>query len=320
MTLVVAAASTLALDMYVHSRLARYAALNIWGYRGPVVGRKKPNEYRIAMIGGSTVFGVAGSVDEAIPAVLERVLHTRRPQPVSVVNLGFNAENAYAFRAVLEDYQYLSPDLVIFYGQKNTDTTPIEIMRDGSVVYRLTGYYPLLPTALREKAMAIRYQGNLSAAYAHEPTMARPSIPARAAASILAALWSGAEYMSNRLEHVAQRPPERPVDAFTCGPPWKAYCDSMYRAIAYARRQNRGVLVAAQPEDSDAARNQQHALQMMIADKFGDDPNVRYLDLSAAVDLRDRAIAFDAYHLTPQGNRQVAERLAEYLVPWLPAR
>jgi hypothetical protein len=54
---VAAGASLFAVDLYLHHRASRSAGLNLWGYRGPVVGRKQPGETRIAVLGGSTAFG-----------------------------------------------------------------------------------------------------------------------------------------------------------------------------------------------------------------------------------------------------------------------
>ena len=153
-------------DVYLHYKLARYAAVNIWGYRGRIAGRKHAGERRILMIGPSTVFGVGVGADEAIPAQLEGRLTARASQGVSVVNLGFPGEDAFAYRADLEDYLYLKPDAVIFYGDNNHSggATPI-VLRRLSPVFKLTGYYPLIDTALREKAMALEHGGDLAAAY-----------------------------------------------------------------------------------------------------------------------------------------------------------
>ena len=103
----------------VHHRLAPYAAVNIWGYRGEVLGRKQPNEKRIVMIGPSTVFSVGFPPEQSLPAHLERFLQQRVSYPVHVVNLGMPGEDAFAYRANLEDFRFLKPDAVIFYGDSN---------------------------------------------------------------------------------------------------------------------------------------------------------------------------------------------------------
>ena len=65
----------LAADLYFHHRVERFAGVNIWGYRGPRVSRKKaPGEHRLVVIGGSTAFGYGVDWDQAFPAYLERDL------------------------------------------------------------------------------------------------------------------------------------------------------------------------------------------------------------------------------------------------------
>jgi hypothetical protein len=321
LSVILAAAITLALDIYVHDRLAKYAAVNVWGYRGPVAGRKKPGERRIVIVGGSTVFGVAFSVTEAFPAVLGRLLERHSSTPISVVNLGFPAENAYAYRAVEQDYAYLHADLVVLYGEKNSNGTLAEVMRDDSLVYRLTGYYPLLPTALREKAFALRYQGDLNAGYAHARAPSHPALPARMVAAVFGSIWTVTNAITSHLDRLGQRPPEPALHFTTCAPPWTSYCDAMYRAIAFARCRGQTVLVVTQPDapEQTDVNEEQQALRTMLRERFQTDRDVWYLDLSRAVDVHDRTLAFEGSHLTPPGHQRVAERLAEYLGPWLRA-
>src|SRR5205085_1719314 len=63
----------LAADIYVHRKFQTSAGVNIWGYRGPTVGRKTPGERRIAVLGGSTAFGYGVHWNESFPSVLERL-------------------------------------------------------------------------------------------------------------------------------------------------------------------------------------------------------------------------------------------------------
>ena len=72
--LVMTFSGLLVIDVYLHRKYERSGGFNIWGYRGPVVGRKQPGEYRIAMLGGSTAYGYGVEWNEAIPALLEQQL------------------------------------------------------------------------------------------------------------------------------------------------------------------------------------------------------------------------------------------------------
>ena len=309
--------ATLAIDVYVHTRLARYAALNVWGYRGPTVSRKREREQRIFVIGGSTVFGVGYSWEAAFPVKLEQELRTRASFPVSVVNLGFPGENAFAYRATLDDFRFLQPDVVIFYGDNNVDVTAPVVLRHESAVFRLTGYYPLLPTAMREKAMALEHDGNVGAGYRNEP-LSKPHVAARVTAfalARLAALGSALQYPLDRIWPDTTEPDgaELAVVLRTCGAPWTDYCDAMYRAVADARRHGYRVFVVNQPYASPRCVEEQRTLRQMLHERFGGDSSVQYLDLGWALDLHDPALAYDGMHLTPEGNRRIAHELAEHM-------
>src|SRR4051812_21414965 len=97
LTVALAIVTLLLIDIYLHGKFQRSAGLNVWGYRGPVVSRKAPGEFRIVVLGGSTVFGYGVKWDESFPAALERKLAARTPRPFKVVNLGYNNEGAYSF-------------------------------------------------------------------------------------------------------------------------------------------------------------------------------------------------------------------------------
>src|SRR5476649_159765 len=117
----VSLAALLGVDVYYHHKLEASAGLNVWGYRGPTVGRKQPGERRIVMVGESTTFGYGVHWQEAVPAVLQDLLrrHDASAKPVTVVNLGYNNEGARSYRFTLQDYAYLNYDVVVFYSGYN---------------------------------------------------------------------------------------------------------------------------------------------------------------------------------------------------------
>ena len=327
LSVVVPLTVALAADLYLHRRAERSAGLNRWGYRGPVVGRKAAGEIRVAMLGGSTAFGYGVTWDEAIPAQLERVLneHTSAP-PARVVNLGYNNEGSYAFLPTLQDFEFLDADIAVFYEGYNDlsgdDGANRAVFRHESVVFRLTGYFPILPLALVEKARSLHFGGDLDAAYAaarNEPgskTVFRPNLAARTSAAALEAADAVSNSLSRQLDRMAATT-QAPVASTTeagCAYPWAHYCQSMYVAARYALARGQVVAIVAQPrkvaEDRGIHDAQQQALQGMIARHFGNDPRVRYVDLRDTVDLKNRDIAFDGMHLGPEGNGTVARALA----------
>ena len=315
-------------DLVVHRRAERSAGLNRWGYRGPVVGAKRDGEMRAVMLGGSTVFGYGLAWDESIPAHLERMLNATRP--FSVVNLGFNNEAAYSFLPTLRDFKYLDYDLVVLYegyndfpGDEKPNTT---VFRHDSAIFRLTGYFPILPLYLEEKAMMMRFGGDLGAGYAAQrkeatKTVFRPGLVNRTSAAALdtvAAMTNSLGAQLGRLSTDAP-PAYARVSRIGCSFPWINYCDSMLAAARYAADEGKRVLVVGQPRMKDehlrrAHERQQRMLEDMIRREFQSEPRVQYVDLGAVVDLSDPAVTFDAMHLNADGNRRIAEALAPHVV------
>ena len=319
--------AALGVDLYLHHRAEKSAGLNRWGYRGPVVGRKAPGELRVAVLGGSTAFGYGVTWDDAVPAQLERVLNERASAPPArVINLGYNNEGAYAFLATLQDFEFLDADIVVLYEGYNDlagdSGVNRAVIRHKSAVFRLTGYFPILPLVLDEKAMSLRYGGDLEKAYAavrNEPgsqTVFRPNLAARTSAAALEAADAVSQSLGRQLDRMAAAPQAAvtPTTEAGCASPWAHYCQSIYVATRYALERGQAVAIVAQPrkvaEDKDRHESQQVALQGMVARHFGSDPRVRYVDLRDTVDLRNRSIAFDGMHLDAGGNGTVARTMA----------
>jgi hypothetical protein len=252
----------LVVDLYLHRRAERSAGLNVWGYRGEVVGRKQPGEVRIAFLGGSTMFGYGVTWDEALPAVVERQLNEPPPAgspPVRSVNLAMNNEGAYSFLYTLQDFEFLDYDVAVLYEGYNDkmgddDGGNRSLYRHDSAVFRLTGYYPILPLVLSERAMMLRYGGDLNAAYeatrgGEGKTIFRPGLASRSAASALDAAASVGESLGRQLDRLSAGGP-RAVDDATeagCAPPWSLYCQSVYVAVQHVLGQGKRVAVVSQP-------------------------------------------------------------------------
>ena len=317
----------LSADIYLHSRAERSAGLNRWGYRGPVVGSKRPGEIRVVMLGGSTAFGYGVTWDEAIPAQLERLLNASGLR-ATVVNLGFNNEGAYSFLPTLQDFAYLDYDIVCLYEGYNDligDQLPNRsLFRHESAVFRLTGYFPILPLALGEKALSLRYGGDLNAAYAATrgesagPTVFHPNLAQRTSAAALETASAVGESLSRQLGRWSEPGAERSAVGGTsptgCEAPWVHYCESVHAAAQYAIGAGKPVVLSSQPlflAEMQRHRDQQAAVAGMLARKFPGNPNVRYVDLIDAIDLSDTAFSFDTMHLNPEGNAVIAQHLVD---------
>ncbi|HYE87092.1 MAG TPA: GDSL-type esterase/lipase family protein [Vicinamibacterales bacterium] len=318
----------LAADLYLHHRAERSAGLNRWGYRGPVAAAKQPGETRIAMLGGSTVFGYGVFWDQTIPARLEQALRELEPSRlISVVNLGFNNEGVHALEPTLSDFAYLQADIAMFYPGYNDfggDVTPnTAVYRRDSPVFRMFGYFPIMPLVLKEKAIVLRTGGQLVAAEnaaamgAPKPVFS-PSFADRSSARAMEAAVAVSNALSAQLERLSRQapPPARPSEA-GCASPWVTFCDALYRAIRHGRSSGLKIVVALPPLMTGEHRarhvDQQRAMRDMLARKFAADSLVRVVDLSEAIDLGDRHYSFDGMHLDQDGNGLIARVLAPHL-------
>ena len=314
----VAAGLLLALDVYLHHRYADVAGLNRRGYRGAVLPNKRAGERRVAVLGGSTAFGYGVRPAESFPALLERRLNDSAAPPpaaIHVANLAYNNEGAYSFRFTLEDYATLGVDAVVFYeGYNDLDPTPNRrVFRRSSPVFRLIGYLPIFPLVFEEKAMALRYGGNLEAAYDERKTVFRPTLAQRVTASGLEATARVSRALERQVGRLTEAPLP-PIDdgAVACSPRWHDYCQWVASAVDDALAHRIKVMVVTQPYCSDLHRAQQRELAGMLRRRFGDRPDAVYLNLGqGVVDLKDPAICFDGAHLTAAGNALIAERLVE---------
>lgn len=323
-------AGLLALDLFLHSRAAGAAGLNVWGYRGPAVARKAPGERRLVVLGGSTAFGYGVAWQDAIPALLEaRLRAIARPEtPISVVNLGMNSEGAYAFRFTLEDFLKLDYDAAIFYeGYNDLGTEPnLLVTRRESPVFRLTGYFPIFPLYFREKALSLRFGGDLNAAYRQkggEQVVFRPGLVDGSSAATLETAANVADALQRQLGRFASTPNvsgQHAVHVTDAGCPaaWRHYCGAIHDGIRFARDRGKKVLVVSQPQGDARHQEQQAAVREMLARHFADDPAVGYFNLGAEIDLADRRVAYDGVHLVPAGNAVVADRLVQPVVALLP--
>jgi lysophospholipase L1-like esterase len=313
-------------DLVLHHRAERSAGLNRWGYRGPVVGAKRPDETRVVMLGGSTMFGYGVGWDEAIPAQVELKLRSRFPQRrITVVNLGFNNEGSYSYAPTLEDYEYLDFDAVVLYEGYNDiagDAAPnTAVFRRQSAVFRLTGYMPILPLYLQEKAMLIRHGGDLAGGYEagrrEQPTVFRPNLAERTSAAVLESAAAVSASLSRQIGRWQEQESAIPVtsSALGCQTPWINYCENVYRAVTRIVGAGKSVLLAGQPLMTNERRErhieQQQELKALLQRHFGGTAQVRYVNLADAVNVDETSIAYDGMHLTAKGNAIVAERLVE---------
>ncbi|MDP3722474.1 MAG: hypothetical protein Q8R91_03130 [Candidatus Omnitrophota bacterium] len=311
-------AVALPIDLYLHRRFERAGGLNIRSYRGALVGRKQAEEQRVVVLGGSAAFGYGVRSHEALPAALERQLNIQRRHegrgPVSVANLAYNREGAYALLPTLKDYEFLDYDLALFYtGYNDLNEEPnVNVFRQESLMFKLTGYYPILPLVVREKWMTLRHGGNLEAAYRAQAVVFRPGVGNQANPEVHKTADEIRAALEHQVGHVTHPDAVASFAVSDCGQRWAHYCESVAVAVEYALGRGKGVLVVTEPYLSDEHVVQQAAMANMLNARFSSEPRLRYVNLGRnLVDLKDPTLCLDGMHLSATGNERMAAALVE---------
>ena len=154
-----------AADIFMHRRLESETGVNVWGYRGPVVRQKAPDEIRVVVLGGSTAFG--RELTGSMPLYLQDYLNNERLRgdaafhsaaPITVVNLASPYDHVGAFERTLDDYAWLHDDVVCLYIGHDDPAPSAEAARVGwrrqSAIFRASGYLPILPMLIAPRSAA----------------------------------------------------------------------------------------------------------------------------------------------------------------------
>ena len=301
----------LAVDMYYHDKYLHLAGLNHKGYRGEVLGEKEQDEIRIAMVGGCIVFGYGIYYNETIPARLEEILNKEFDKKVSVINMAYNTEGAYAFYYNLSDFFHLDYDYVIFYaGYTDMSVGNTTIERHGNPVYRTFGYMPILPLLLMEKMMLIRSGGQLDKAYRGEKIVFKPNSKEKvtiAALNKTLEAYSKIENVMNRLNKL----PELDFDKEKLKEDeWAWYKYYMKKAIDFALAHDKKVIVISPPAYGERYTQQQEAVKQMLDENYNGNENVFYANLSNALPLDvliSQDFVFDGFHINQKGSITTAD-------------
>jgi len=295
-------------DLYLHHK----HQVNVWGYRGPAVGQKQSGEKRIAVLGGSTTWGYGLGAAQSFPGQLQQRLAERLGSqgapPINVLNLGFNNEGAYSFKYTLKDYDYLDYDEVVLYsGYNDLGGENQIVLRHRSPIFIWTGYFPLLPALTADKISFWKNRlTNGDRPVVFSPPAKESETGEQTSRSLQKQLGSLTD--SGRSEAGSQG---------TCPVEWQFYCQQIYEVTDAALRRGKRVLIVTEPYISDKHVEQQRALEGMLTKRFAGQADFRYLNLGRTVDLRDESLCWDGMHLTEEGNRRIAQALAQPVVEML---
>ncbi len=311
-------ASLLAIDLYLH-RHYHDSLLNPLGYRGPFLGSKAQGELRVAVVGESSAYGFGVATDATMPAQLQALLQDQLKTEMSVANLAANGDSSICFTSTLQHFDYLRPDVVIFYAgandlaEESARRNPETCLRNRSKTFRSTGYYPVLPDFVREQYFKIRY-GEVAEGYRQTASIVVST------ASLGSQPNADSEGASGSLGPGPRFPAKSSTGtAFVCQaslaplkqPAIRDYADVMRGLVAQELAKSRMVIVANEPRSTQSQCDQQSGLWEDLAAHFSTNPLFHLVNAGADVDVSDPAMSLDgAVHLTRQGNEKVAARLA----------
>jgi len=130
-------------DELIPNQKTESITINSLGFRGnELPTEKSESEFRIFMIGGSTMFGYGATSDETtIPGFMDNLFKNNNLDTIRVINAGIQGADSFdELRLIQTKILELEPDLVIIYDGWNDlreNNTPDQISRNWNSMCRL---------------------------------------------------------------------------------------------------------------------------------------------------------------------------------------
>jgi len=286
---VIAALLTIALDVWTHTRVEQLGGVNVWGYRGPVLLTRQPDEIRIAIAGGDLAFGWGQGAGGTLAYETRRLvmLDTDRPgkprHPMISVNIAAQGLTPAEYGGWLRHFAYLRPDVICIVADPRNHLSgkPAPVPDRKSAAFALFGYVPILPLVLREK-------GEVSGS------------------SLLIAIGRAA----GAIDHAAGRVVGGAPAPRVAGESQAAYLAALEEVLQTALNQGAAVVLVAPPGDSAGEASDRQAVAAMVATRFGPDRRVRFQDLSKEPQLTDWANRPNGFDFSSAGIANAARLIA----------
>jgi hypothetical protein len=296
---VIAALLTIALDLQAHKRVERLGGVNLWGYRGPVMPHRRPNEIRIAVVGGDVAFGWGVAASETLaPTVRQLVaLATDKPggllRPVTAVNLGAIGLAPGQYAGWIERFAYLHPDVVCIVADPREHRAPgVSRLPDReSTAFVLFGYAPMLPLVVEEKGKLL-------------------------GSSLLQAVASAAAGVDHAVAGFMRRSSRDDEGQQSAA----SYARAIEAAARVALRNGAAAVIIAPPyAGADDVRDHE-ALATLIGSRFADERRVRFVDLGNAPDISDAGLWLMEGAFSTAGHAKAAEYVTPAVLDLIAAR
>lgn len=290
--------------------------INARGFRGPDVPTgKPPGTIRIAALGASSTFGIYARDHETWPRQLEQILNRRCPADVryEVVNLGIphttSQQNLALFRT---EALPLEPDVVTFYEGIN-DTTDLSAIRAHRARSggRALGGWP----ALREAYARLQ---SVSLAAAFVAYLTEPGLRATPEEIERHQRESSERFLAN-LSEIARECEARGIAFVVANQQAQSNAvprESLHgvRYAQEARALRRSLEKRGFVETAWQVYFLTHVRLMRDLETWARERGIPFVDAIAALD-GDRDVLLSWVHLSPEGNRMLAEAFADAILP-----
>lgn len=308
----------LGLDLMLHRKFDQIAGLNYRGYRGKIIGKKKANEIRIAMFGGSPLWGYGVYYWEAVPFQLEKLLQSysdslKADRSISVINLGYNNEGIFAIYYNLQDFDYLQYDYVLICtGFDDLGVGNTTRFRQSNPIFKVFNYMPILSTYLQEKMMLLRSNGNLEDAYwgknMQDSTVSRQNFHANALNNLLM-IYNSSENVINRIQKVK-------TENFNMeklkSDRWAWFKHYLRKSIDEALSKKKKVVIITEPRLNIECGLQQDMMGELCQESYFQNSNVTYMDIGRSFTYSPQ-LFLDGCHFSAQGCQVFADSIFQKL-------
>lgn len=292
-SVIIAVLLTVVADQVAHTHVEKLGGVNIWGYRGPVLHQKKPNEIRLAVMGGDLSFGWGVAASETLAPSIRQLVASAVDLPgsaavsVTGVTIGVRGLMPDEYAAWIDRHAYLRPDVICVVPDPIGHVpTPGPFVPDRrSMAFRAFGYSPILPLVLEEKGTS-----------GHSPAL-------RTLGRTLGWIDRG----------LGTRPPA--AQTVVLDP---AYLDTLQAAIRAARRvASFGVVVVLAPHDQPGLDRGRVSRQLASTD--GGD-RLRVVDLASDPRMHDDALRLDHFSFSTAGHAVAAQNVTPAVLELIRAR
>lgn len=284
-----AALMTVTLDLWAHRRVEELGGVNVWGYRGNVLARKRAGEIRVAVVGGDLAFGWGQAAGGTLASAVRRLvmLETDRPgrplHPITAVNLSAQSLRPTEYASWIERFAYLDLDVVCIVADPRTYRSwrewPVPDRRSG--VFALFGYAPMLPLVLQEKGVV-------------------------AGSPALSTIGKALRIADHALARAVHRESQGPGGHDSRD----AYVGGLETGVRAALTGGASVVLVAPPHYGADDREDHEALAAMMHARFGPGRQVRFLDLGKEPGIDAAGLRLNDLDFSSAGIARAAESIA----------